>query len=63
MPKRLSLGIAAIPALALTLALPFVNRDDPHILGLPFILAWIVVWIALVPVFLWIIYAKVERRR
>ena len=62
-PKRLSLAIAAIPALALTFAIPLVNRDDPHVLGLPFILAWIVAWVLLVPVFLWIVHTKVERRR
>jgi hypothetical protein len=63
MPKRLSLGIAAIPAVALTFAVPFVNRDDPHVFGLPFVLTWIVTWIVLTPAFLWVIYAKIERRQ
>ena len=62
MPKRLSLGIAAIPAVALTFAVLLVNRDEPRIFGLPFVLAWIAVWIALVPAFLWVIHTKVERR-
>ena len=63
MPKRLSLGLAAIPAIALTFAIPFVNREEPHVLGLPFVFAWIVVWIALVPAFLWIVHHKIEGRR
>jgi len=63
MPKRLSLGLAAIPVIALTIAVPVVNRDDPHVLGMPFILAWIVVWVALTPAFLWFIDSRVERRR
>ena len=63
MPKRLSLGLAAIPVIALTIAVPLVNRDDPHVLGMPFILAWIVVWVALTPAFLWFIDSRVERRR
>ena len=62
MPKRLSIVIAAIPLIALTFAIPFVNRDDPHVLGLPFVLAWIIVWIILVPAFMWVIHARVERR-
>ena len=62
MPKRLSIVIAAIPLIALTFAIPFVNRDDPHVLGLPFVLAWIVVWIVLVPLFMWVIHARLERR-
>ena len=63
MPRRLSLAIGAIPALALTFAIPLVNRDEPHVLGLPFILAWIIAWVLLVPAFLWIIHTKVEHRR
>lgn len=63
MPKRLSLGIAAIPAIALTFAVPFVNRDEPRIFGLPFIFAWLVVWIAIVPAFLWVIHNRIEPRR
>lgn len=62
MPKRLSIVIAAIPLIALMFAIPFVNRDDPHVLGLPFVLAWIIVWIILVPLFMWVIHARVERR-
>lgn len=62
-PKRLSLGIAAIPAAALSVAILFVNRDEPRVFGLPFVLAWIVLWIVLVPAFLWVIHHKVEGRR
>ena len=43
-------------------AIPLVNRDDPHVLGLPFVLAWIIGWIILVPLFMWVIHARVERR-
>jgi len=63
MPRRLSLLVAAIPVLALTFAVPLVNRDDPHVFGLPFVLAWIILWIAVLPVFLWFIHTKIERRR
>lgn len=61
--KRLSLLIAAIPVFALTFAIPLVNRDEPHIVGLPFILVWIIVWIALTPAFLWVVHRNIEGRK
>ena len=62
MPKRLSLGLAAIPIIALTFAVPLVNRDEPRVVGLPFVLFWIILWTVLTPAFLWIIHRKVEGR-
>jgi hypothetical protein len=56
-----STGLALIPTIALTVAVPFVNRLDPSIFGLPFLMFWIVAWIAMAPVFLWMV-GRVERR-
>lgn len=53
--------LAAIPICALTFAVPFVNRIEPRVLGLPFVLFWIVAWVALTPAFLWTL-GRVERR-
>ncbi|HET9029847.1 MAG TPA: DUF3311 domain-containing protein [Candidatus Aquilonibacter sp.] len=53
--------LAAIPIVALSLAVPFVNRVEPRILGLPFVLAWIALWVILTPAFIWGI-GRVERR-
>ncbi|HEY1975908.1 MAG TPA: DUF3311 domain-containing protein [Candidatus Baltobacteraceae bacterium] len=53
--------LAAIPIAALTVAVPLVNRVDPRILGLPFVLFWILAWVFLTPVFLWTI-GRLERR-
>ncbi len=61
MQQRLRLLLAAIPITALTLAVPFVNRLEPRIFGLPFVLAWIMTWVALAPLFVWGI-GRVERR-
>jgi hypothetical protein len=47
---------AAMPVLALTLALPLVNRIEPIVFGLPLLLFWIGIWVAATPVFLWIAY-------
>jgi len=47
--------LAAAPIAALTVAVPFVNRVEPRILGAPFLLAWIVLWLLLAPAFVWAI--------
>jgi hypothetical protein len=47
---------AAIPVLALTVGVVPANRLEPRILGLPFVLAWIVVWVLLTPGFMWVAY-------
>lgn len=60
---RSALAVAAIPVIALTFAIPFVNRDDPHVVGMPFVLAWIVAWILLTPAFMWVIHRHIEGRR
>ncbi len=57
----LSIGLALVPVLALTLGIPFANRLEPRIAGLPFLLAYIVVWILLTPVFLVAVYRSEHR--
>jgi hypothetical protein len=52
MRARLSLAVAFIPALALVAGLPFVNRIEPVVLGLPFLLSWILGWVLATPLFL-----------
>ena len=54
--------LGAVPFLALVLALPLVNRLRPMILGFPFLLFWILLWILLTPLFLWGA-ARLEERR
>jgi hypothetical protein len=61
MHRRMSLLFASIPVIGLTLAVPFVNRVEPRILGLPFLLAWIALWVLLTPLFVWAI-GRAERR-
>ena len=48
--------MAVVPMLMLSIAVPLVNRVEPRILGMPFILAWIVLWVLLTPAFLYGIY-------
>jgi hypothetical protein len=58
MPKgtKIALSLALIPFLMLVLALPFVNQIRPFVLGLPFLLFWIVLWIFLTPFILMAAY-------
>ncbi len=53
---KFALLCAAIPFITLVFALPFVNRVEPFILGLPFVLFWIVLWVALTPLALFAAY-------
>jgi hypothetical protein len=53
--------LAAIPLTALTVAVPFVNRVEPRVFGLPFLLFWIAAWVLLTPVALWTV-GRLERR-
>jgi len=52
MRARLSLAVAFVPALALVAGLPLVNRLEPVVLGLPFLLSWILGWVLATPLFL-----------
>jgi Protein of unknown function (DUF3311) len=49
----LRLLLAAVPIAALTIVVPLVNRIEPRIFGLPFVLGWIVAWVLITPAFLW----------
>jgi hypothetical protein len=52
---------AFVPALALVAGLPFVNRLEPIVLGLPFLLFWILAWVLATPVFLGAAYLLTAR--
>ena len=56
--RTLAVVCAVIPVLALTVGVALANHLEPRILGLPFVLAWIVVWVLLTPAFLWLAYRR-----
>lgn len=39
--------LAALPFIGILLGVPFVNRVEPLVLGMPLVLAWIVLWVVL----------------
>ena len=50
--RRLAVLVAAIPMTALLAGLTWANRLEPRVLGLPFLLSWIVGWVSATPLFL-----------
>jgi Protein of unknown function (DUF3311) len=48
--------LAALPFIGILLGVPFVNRVEPLVLGMPFVLAWIVMWVVLSSLIMAIIY-------
>ena len=42
---RLYHWLAAVPTVILLTGIPFVNRVHPMILGLPLLIAWILLWV------------------
>jgi hypothetical protein len=61
--------LAAVPALGLLGGVPFANRVHTLVLGLPFLLFWIVAWVVLAAVCMGVLYrldhrdARDEQRR
>lgn len=48
--------LAALPFIGMLLGIAFVNRVEPLVLGMPFVLAWIVMWVVLSSIIMAIVY-------
>ncbi|MBC8747123.1 MULTISPECIES: DUF3311 domain-containing protein [Paraburkholderia] len=48
--------LAALPFIGMLVGIAFVNRVEPLVLGMPFVLAWIVMWVVLSAIIMAIIY-------
>jgi hypothetical protein len=59
---RLSTGgvlrfvLAVLPFVGMLVLIPFVNRVEPYVLDLPFLLFWIVVWVVLTSACMTVVY-------
>ena len=54
--------LAALPAAGLLIGVPFANRVHAYVLGLPFLLFWIVAWVLITAALLACVEA-LDRRR
>ena len=45
--------LAVLPIAALSICIPLVDRIEPRLFGMPFILLWILAWVFATPAFLW----------
>ena len=61
-PSVGSYAFAVLPTLALTMGIPFANRVEPRIFGLPFLLAYIVIWILATPLFMFAAFKAMRIR-
>ena len=48
--------LAFIPILGFLIGVPLTNRIEPFVLGLPFSMFWIILWVVLSSLTLWIMY-------
>jgi hypothetical protein len=55
--------LSLIPFIGILGFLPFVNRIEPYVLGIPFIMFWMAMWVVLTSVILGIMYKLDPRNR
>ena len=49
-------ALALLPTIGLLGGIPFANRVEPFVLGLPFFLFWIVAWVVATSAIMWIVW-------
>ena len=59
-PSIGALGLGIIPFIAMCFTVPLWDRVQPLVMGLPFNLFWLILWIVLTPCCLWGAY-RIER--
>lgn len=55
-PSPGALLVGAIPFVAVCFSVPLWDRVEPFVLGLPFNMFWLVLWIFLTPAVMWFAY-------
>ncbi|WP_411284339.1 DUF3311 domain-containing protein [Lapillicoccus sp.] len=55
--RALRVALASLPFLGILGGAGFANRSEPFVLGLPFLMAWIVLWVVASSAIMAIIYA------
>ncbi len=54
--------LALLPAVGMLGGVPFLNRAEPYIVGLPPLLAWIVAWVLMTSVIMGAVWTLDSRR-
>lgn len=54
--RYLRFSLAVLPFIGMLVLIPWVNRTTPFVLGMPFLLFWVVVWVVLTSACLTVIY-------
>ncbi|GIO06780.1 membrane protein [Brevibacillus reuszeri] len=47
--------LGVVPFLGMLGGIPFVNQVEPYVLGMPFVLFWIVLWVALTSLIMFVL--------
>lgn len=55
--RRLRVALAVLPFIGILGGAGFANRAEPFVLGLPFLMAWIVAWVVASSAIMAVIYA------
>ena len=53
---RLIHGLSALPFIGVLVGIFFANRVEPYVLGLPFALFWVVLWVVLTAAIMGLVY-------
>ena len=60
---KLTHALAALPFLGILVGIFFANRTEPYVLGLPFAMFWVVLWVVLAAGLMAIVYRLDTRER
>ena len=58
---KLQHGLAALPFFGILVGIFFANRTEPFVLGLPFALFWVTLWVLLTAAIMAVIYGLDHR--
>jgi hypothetical protein len=58
---RLTHALSALPFLGILVGIFFANRTEPFVLGLPFALFWVTLWVVLTSAIMALVY-KLDQR-
>jgi hypothetical protein len=48
--------LTLLPFIGVLVCIPFVNQVEPYVLGLPFVIFWMALWVVLTSIIMGIVY-------